>query len=330
MQSNQDTGSACTEYGDMATEKFRQEVFDGLASTPRRLSSKYFYDEKGDRLFQQIMAMPEYYLTKCELDIFSNKTPELFKAIVQDDEPFDLIELGAGDGMKSSYLIKYLQEEGVEFTYMPIDISGSILNVLNEKLRSDIPEVSILSLEGEYFEMLGKAASLSQRRKVVLFLGSNIGNMELNEAFEFSMELNKKLSTGDVILIGFDLRKNPHTILNAYNDKAGITAAFNLNLLTRINRELDADFDVEQFQHFQTYDPESGACRSYLISLLNQNVRIGGETISFVKDELIYMEVSQKFSKCEIKEMAQQTGFDFVGEISDSKGWFLDAAWRVI
>lgn len=330
MQSNQDMGSTCTEYSYMAAEKFRQEVLDGLASTPKRLSSKYFYDEKGDRLFQRIMTMPGYYLTGCELDIFRNKTPELFEVVVPDDEPFDLIELGAGDGVKSSYLIKYLMEQGVEFTYMPIDISGNILNVLVEKLRSDIPEVSILSLEGEYYEMLDKAASLSQKRKVVLFLGSNIGNMELNEAYEFGRELNKKLSSGDIILIGFDLRKNPHTVLNAYNDKEGITAAFNLNLLTRINRELDADFDIEKFQHYQTYDPESGACRSYLISLLNQNVRIGGETISFVKDELIYMEVSQKFSKCEIREMAEQTGFEFVGEISDSKGWFLDAVWRVV
>lgn len=329
MELNSDTESTYTESADIALEKFRQEVMEGMRSIPKRMSSKYFYDKNGDQLFQQIMAMPEYYLTRCELDIFSNKTPQLVRAIMPGNEAFDLIELGAGDAMKSSFLLKYLIEQGADFTYMPIDISHNILTVLEEKLKSDMPELDIYCLGGEYFDMLDKAASFSQRRKVVLFLGSNIGNMELEEAYGFCRELNKKLNRGDILLIGFDMQKNPHTILNAYNDKAGITAAFNLNLLTRFNRELDANFDLEKFQHYQSYDPLSGACRSYLISLLNQDIAIGDDIVSFSENELIYMEVSQKFSLDDIKGMAEKSGFNIIGKIADAKGWFVDAVWQV-
>ncbi|SDQ10096.1 dimethylhistidine N-methyltransferase [Chryseobacterium soldanellicola] len=310
-------------------DNFRSDVLEGLKRIPKKLSSKYFYDKTGDGLFQKIMAMPEYYLTKCELDIFKNKTADLAQLIIPENEPFDLIELGAGDAMKSTFLLKYLIEKGTDFTYMPIDISGNILSVLNEKLNAELPALKIISLEGEYFEMLQKAASLSSRKKVILFLGSNIGNMSLKEAESFCFNLNQNLASGDVVLIGFDLQKNPHTILNAYNDKAGITAAFNLNLLTRINRELGADFNLEQFQHYQTYDPLTGACRSFLVSLKDQNINIGNDTISFSENELIDMEISQKFSPEKIKELGEKSGFRMIGEIKDSKKWFVDTAWQV-
>lgn len=308
---------------------FRSDVLEGLKSSPKRLSSKYFYDKNGDRLFQEIMAMPEYYLTKCELDIFQNKTAELAQLIISDNEPFDLIELGAGDAMKSTFLLQYLVEQGINFTYMPIDISGNILSILNEKLSHEIPDLPIVALEGEYFQMLQKAAALSDRRKVILFLGSNIGNMDIGEADQFCSDLNQNLTSGDKVLIGFDLKKNPHTILNAYNDKAGITAAFNLNLLTRINTELDADFDTDQFQHYQTYDPVSGACKSYLVSLKDQKVTIDDHSISFKENELIDMEISQKFSPEKIEELREKSGFLSAGEIKDSKRWFVDVAWKV-
>ncbi len=308
---------------------FRLDVLEGLKSNPKRLSSKYFYDKNGDRLFQEIMAMPEYYLTKCELDIFQNKTPELAQLIISDNEPFDLIELGAGDAMKSTFLLQYLVEQGINFTYMPIDISGNILSILNEKLSHEIPDLPIVALEGEYFQMLQKAAALSDRRKVILFLGSNIGNMDIGVADQFCSDLNQNLTSGDKVLIGFDLKKNPHTILNAYNDKAGITAAFNLNLLTRINTELDADFDTDQFQHYQTYDPVSGACKSYLVSLKDQKVTIDDHCISFSENELIDMEISQKFSPEKIEELREKSGFLSAGEIKDSKRWFVDVAWEV-
>jgi len=310
--------------------KFQSDVLEGLQKKQKKLSSKYFYDKTGDRLFQEIMAMPEYYLTKCELDIFKNKKEDLTAFIAPENEPFDLIELGAGDAMKSTYLLKYLVENNKDFTYMPIDISGNILSVLKEKLSTEIPKLEVISLEGDYFEMLDKAASMSSRKKVVLFLGSNIGNMNSDEAENFCLQLNKNLHSGDIVLIGFDLKKNPHTILNAYNDETGITAAFNLNLLHRINRELNADFEVENFQHYQTYDPVSGSCRSYLVSLKNQHVTIENEVISFKENELIDMEVSQKFSEKEINELAEKSGFKILGEIKDSKKWYVDSVWKVI
>lgn len=310
-------------------DHFRDDVLEGLKGSPKKLSSKYFYDKTGDSLFQQIMAMPEYYLTKCELDIFKNKTADLAQLIIPQDEAFDLIELGAGDALKSTYLLQHLVNNGADFTYMPIDISGNILSVLNDKLSKQLPALHIVSLEGEYFEMLQKAASLSSRKKVILFLGSNIGNMSFEEAQNFCKTLNHNLGSGDIVLIGFDLMKNPQIILDAYNDKAGITAAFNLNLLSRINKELNANFDLEGFKHYQTYDPVTGACKSYLVSLKDQNVIIAGTHISFQENELIDMEISQKFSSEKINELRENSGFAAAGEIKDSKNWFVDVAWRV-
>jgi len=316
-------------FKDDGADNFGSDVLKGLSAHPKKLSSKYFYDKTGDRLFQQIMAMPEYYLTNCELDIFQNKTEELAKAISNINESFDLIELGAGDAMKSSYLLRNLVEKGTDFTYMPIDISGNILSVLQENLKKKLPELEILPLEGEYFDMLDKATGISKRKKVVLFLGGNIGNMESEEARHFCSEVKRKLNTGDLFLVGFDLKKNPKTILAAYNDPAGITASFNLNLLTRINRELKADFKVENFQHYQNYDPISGACRSFLVSLCDQEVHVGNHLFQFNKDELIDMEISQKFSEEDIKKLAGDSGFHILVEIKDTKNWFVDSIWMV-
>lgn len=311
-------------------ENFLSDVLKGLKESPKKLQSKYFYDEAGDRLFQQIMNMPEYYLTDCELDIFKNKNEALARSILIDNSPFDLIELGAGDAMKSSYLLEYLTKQNTDFTYMPIDISGHILEELSEKFNRNLPDLEIKTLEGDYFDMLNKAMSISQRRKVVLFLGGNIGNMDLEESYHFCRELRRKLNLGDILIVGFDLKKNPHTILNAYNDPAGITSSFNLNLLIRMNRELEAYFDVLNFQHYQTYDPISGACRSFLVSLVEQNVHIGNEVFHFKENELIDMEISQKFSPEDISKLARDSKFHIIDEILDSKNWFVDSIWQVV
>lgn len=311
----------------LATEQFRADVFRGLGSIPKRLQSKYFYDETGDALFQQIMEMPEYYLTRCELDIFQNRTLDLADVITKQGTAFDLIELGAGDATKSSYLLQHLVGQKADFTYMPIDISGHILEVLDEKIKASMPNLEVVCLEGEYFTMLKKATDISPRRKVVMFLGGNIGNMEKEEALGFCSELRCYLNKGDIVLIGFDLKKHPQTILNAYSDKAGITAAFNLNLLSRMNSELDANFNVDQFEHYQNYDPLSGACRSYVISLSQQLVQIGDAHIHFDKNEAIYMEVSQKFSADDIQKLSHQSGFSIIEEVGDSKHWFTDSLW---
>lgn len=307
---------------------FLKDVLSGLRSNPKHLSSKYFYDKTGDRLFQKIMAMPEYYLTRCELDIFENKTEELAGLINAYHGPFDLIELGAGDAMKSTFLLRHLTEKGVDFSYMPIDISGNILSVLKENLNKELPDLNVIPLEGEYFEMLKEASAMSSKRKVILFLGGNIGNMSAEEAVSFCRELYDISNPEDSLLIGFDLKKNPHTVLKAYNDPAGITAAFNMNLLSRINRELGGDFNTDHFQHYASYNPVSGSCRSFLISLARQEVMIADEKVLFEEHEIIDMEVSQKFSSDQIHQLAEDTGFKVSGEINDSKNWFVDSIWK--
>jgi L-histidine Nalpha-methyltransferase len=310
------------------TDQFFDDVMTGLNSTPKYLNSKYFYDANGDKLFQELMNCEEYYPTKCELEIFSEKTADICKAIIGNGDPVDLIELGAGDATKSTYLLKYLLEQNADFTYLPIDISSNVISYLNIALPVTLPGIRITGLNGEYFDMLEKAASISNKRKVVLFLGSNIGNMDANEAECFSKGIRGHLSDGDMLLVGCDLKKNPKTVLAAYNDKEGITKRFNLNLLERINRELNADFNLNQFEHYPTYDPQTGACKSYLVSLIDQKVKINNsETIHFLKDEYIFMEISLKFTVDQTDQMAVHAAFKPVHHFYDSKKWFLDAIW---
>jgi L-histidine N-alpha-methyltransferase len=311
------------------TTQFYDDVIAGLKQTPKRLNSKYFYDANGDKLFQDLMNCEEYYPTKCELEIFSEKTAEICNAIIGDGDAFDLIELGAGDAMKSTYLLKYLLDKKADFTYLPIDISANVISYLNITLPVTLSGLQITGLNGEYFEMLEKAASISNKRKVVLFLGSNIGNMPVNEADGFCRALRNHLSEGDMLLVGFDLKKNPKTVLAAYNDKGGITKRFNLNLLERINRELNGNFDLKQFDHYPTYDPETGACKSYLVSLADQKVNINNmETVHFSKDEVIYMEISQKFTVEQTDQMAINNSFNPINRFFDNKEWFIDVIWQ--
>jgi L-histidine N-alpha-methyltransferase len=310
-----------------ANDQFYRDVIAGLTSEPKRLDSKYFYDANGDKIFQELMNCPEYYPTDCEMEIFTSQTAEICKALIADGDAFDLIELGAGDATKSSYLLKYLIDQKADFTYLPIDISDNVISYLNITLPVTLPGIKITGLNGEYFDMLKKAASISDRRKVVMFLGSNIGNMPVAIAEGFSRELRNHLSPGDMVLVGIDLKKNPKMVLAAYNDAAGITKRFNLNLLHRINRELHANIQTEQFDHYASYDPQSGACRSYLISLQEQQVEIGNEVISFKKDEYIDMEISQKYTVEQVNNMAASTGFKPIDQFLDAKSWFVDAVW---
>jgi len=310
-------------------QQFCDDVLKGLTSTNKCLQAKYFYDTTGDELFQKIMGSPEYYPTNCELEIFTQQTRELAKALIADGSPFDLIELGAGDAMKSTHLLRHLLNEEANFRYVPIDISGHVIGYLKDTLPATLPGLQLIGLTGEYFTMLKEAADLSPRRKVVLFLGSNIGNMPVAEAEQFCMELRNHLAKGDSVLMGVDLKKHPKTILAAYNDAQGYTREFNLNLLTRINRELGADFDLSQFEHYPTYDPETGSCKSYLISLADQQVNVCGQIVNFTKDEYIYMEISQKYTVAQTNYMAAFSGFKPVHHFYDSKNWFLDAVWEV-
>lgn len=309
--------------------QFLNDVLAGLQAEPKFLSSKYFYDEKGDQIFQQIMEMKEYYLTDSEMEILQEQSAKLATFISLDGDAFDLIELGAGDATKSIHLLKALLQAQLNFTYLPIDISAHVIADLEENLPKKLPDLQIEGLNGDYFKMLEKAKAMSNRRKVVLFMGANIGNMDLAEAENFCRDLREELSQNDLLIIGFDLKKNPQQILAAYNDPTGITRSFNLNLLNRINRELDGDFNISNFDHYASYDPETGACKSYLISLNDQRVNIGDETIHFNKNEHIYMEISQKYSLEDIDALASKTGFTPMHRFFDRQEYFVDAVWKV-
>src|ERR1700748_2640173 len=190
------------------TEQFYGDVITGLRSNPKHLNSKYFYDANGDKLFQDLMNCEEYYPTNCETEIFAEKTAEICKALMGDGDAFDLIELGAGDATKSTYLLQYLLEQNADFTYLPVDISENIISYLNITLPVTLPGLQMTGLNGEYFAMLKKAAAISNKRKVVMFLGSNVGNMPVDVAEQFCADVRNHLSPGDMMLIGVDLKKN--------------------------------------------------------------------------------------------------------------------------
>lgn len=313
-----------------ADTQFYKDVVRGLSSSPKFLQSKYFYDATGDRLFQQIMHLPEYYLTRSEQEIFLMQTKALAAPLLKRFDEFDVIELGAGDATKSTHLLRHLAAQGKAFTYYPVDISENVIRLLEEEMPQRIPQLNVQGLQGDYFEMLQKSYEVSGRRKFVLFLGSNIGNFTPEDAEQFLLALNHHLKPGDLVLIGFDLKKNPKDILAAYNDRLGVTREFNLNLLKRINGDLDGNFDVTKFDHYPTYDPITGACKSYIISLAEQEVCIGEERFFFYRNEPIWTELSQKYSGQEITELAVHTQFKPVANFYDCRHWFLDALWEKI
>lgn len=309
-------------------KQFLTDVLKGLQSTPKYLDSKYFYDKKGDELFQKIMDSDEYYLTNAEMEIFSTQQAGLADEVLKNTNQLDVIEFGPGDVTKSIHLLKELAERKAIANYFPIDISKNIINFLDESLPKQLPGVAIHGLAGEYFEMLTKVETISSNKKLVLFLGANIGNFKFNEMPLFLHKLRNSLSPGDMVLIGFDLKKNPNKILAAYNDLKGYTREFNLNLLSRINKELDGNFVLDNFEHYAMYDPSTGACKSFLISTKKQTVKINGAEINFEKDEPIFMEVSQKYSVKEINEFAQITGFESNADFFDSHHYFVDVILR--
>ena len=288
---------------------FREDVKKGLSAQQKRVHSKYFYDALGDKLFQEIMKLPEYYLTNSELEIFKNQSAHILDEFNTDGNFFDLIEFGAGDGTKTKLLIKGLLENGAEFRYLPIDISKDVLVELEKDFQNEFPGLKIAPQNQDYFSALDYIYSESDNPKLVLFLGSSIGNFNSESAVEFLSSLNSKLKSGDQALIGFDLRKNPNVILNAYNDSKGITRAFNLNLLSRINRELNADFDLSKFEHYPFYDPETGLAKSYIVSLELQEVYIQriGLNVHFDAGECIHTEISKKFTINEIQDISSET-----------------------
>ena len=306
--------------------EFARDVHAGLSASPKTLPSRYFYDEVGDKIFQEIMALEEYYLTRSEYSIFESRKEQIL-ASFSAAGPFRLIELGAGDGLKTKILLKHFLEVGVDFTYSPVDISGNVLEILESNLKSEIPGLKIESFQGDYFDALAKISE-NPEKDIVFFLGSNVGNFGGDDAVGFLQKLQKFLKKDDLLFMGVDLKKDPSAILSAYNDKDGVTRAFNLNLLDRINTELDANFNKDQFLHYPYYNPQTGECRSYLISKVDQVVTIDDEEIHFDAWEAIFMEISKKYDRRQLQKLADQAGFTPVESFYDSEKWFADVLWK--
>lgn len=309
-------------------DTFTSDILDGLRQNPKRLPSKYFYDAEGDKLFQQIMRMPEYYLTDAEYEIMEMYKDSILKSI--GCQAFDLVELGAGDGYKTKVLLQYLLEQNVDVRYCPIDISKHVLQQLETSLQNDLPELAFNCLQGDYFDMLNELHYRSEVPKIILFLGANIGNMRPPDAQAFLKEIQKNMSHNDRLIVGFDLKKDPQIILDAYNDPAGITAAFNLNLLTRINKELGANFNIDLFKHWEIYNPLTGAAKSYIISKIDQDVFIpdANQVISFAAWETIEVELSQKYSLADIDVLAHKSGLTTINRLRDHKKYFVDIIFQ--
>ncbi len=305
-------------------DQFKIDIQEGLSSEPKFLSSKYFYDEIGDELFVDIMNMPEYYLTRSEFEIFSKKTQELINSFgIEKNEKFQLIELGAGDGTKTKELLKELVSQDYNFNYVPIDISQHTLDKLENSLSNEIPKLSVTQKQGDYFEVLSSFKE-GDTKKIVLFLGSNIGNLNDELSAKFLYQLGSNLNKNDKLLLGVDLIKSVDIVLPAYNDSQGITARFNLNLLSRINKELGGDFIIEAFQHKPEYTIEEGIAKSFLVSTKKQSVYISSidSTFNFEEGEKIHTEISRKYNDTIINKITANTDFSIGTKITDSKHYF--------
>lgn len=303
--------------------QFAADIFHGLTTYPKSLSSKYFYDKKGDELFQQIMHLPEYYLTGMEFSILEDNKDQIARAF-NSEKGFDLIELGAGDGKKTKILLRQFMEEKFSFRYCPVDISKNVLSQLSQSLEKELPGIKVEPKQGMYSEVLERLSEYSERKKVILFLGSNIGNLYQEEAVSFLKKISASMNSEDLFFMGADQKKHPQKVLDAYNDSSGVTAAFNKNLLSRINRELDANFDLEAFLHWPVYDPETGMAKSYLVSKKEQTVQINSLNLEivFAKWESIHTEISQKYDDTSIAWLAGESGLKLVGSFSDSENNF--------
>jgi L-histidine Nalpha-methyltransferase len=312
--------------------QFAEEVRQGLSAQPKYLSSKYFYDAQGSQLFQKIMELPEYYLTPCEYEILETYQTEIGQLFAQNTEKFELIELGAGDGLKTKILLRNFLQNQYNFRYLPIDISAKALEGLSEDLQQHLPNLDFEPILGEYFSALQNLPLNNQAdtRKVVLFLGSNLGNFNHQQALLFLQNLRNSLQKGDLLLIGLDLQKNPDLILAAYNDSQGVTKAFNLNLLERINRELGGNFKLANFKHYPVYDPLEGCAKSFIISTLAQKVSLEKLAINIQLNawEAIHTEVSYKYTLANIAQMAQKSGFRLKQSFLDAKNYFSENIWE--
>jgi dimethylhistidine N-methyltransferase len=312
------------------TDAFARDVLSGLSRHPKSLSSAWFYDDVGSRLFEQITQLDEYYHTRCEHEILSRHAGDI--AAAMEGASFRVLEIGAGDGHKTEILLHAFLKLGLEFEYVPIDICHRSIVELVAKLRSsiDADAFTVRGIVAEYHDALLMLRERTPMRNLVLFLGSSIGNFEHGDARRFLHNLRRMLEPGDAALIGFDLKKDPAILQPAYDDALGVTREFNLNLLDRINRELGGDFERGAFQHHPTYNPLRGCMESWLISREDQTVTLADldRSFHFAAYEAIKVECSYKYDPALIDSLAASSGFEVDCDFYDRRRYFVDSLWR--
>lgn len=294
------------------------DVRRGLSTKPKRFLPKYFYDQLGSQLFEAICLLPEYYLTRAENQILELYADEIVAAFVSNNPStgnssgeIALMEMGSGSASKTRLIIEALLRKQPELLFIPVDISATALDSSSRILLQSYPQLKIEAYAADYFAGLAELGKTKRARTLALFLGSNISNFDPDEALKFLRALRQVLSEGDALLLGADLKKDKRVLEAAYNDALGVTAAFNLNVLARINRELDADFDLRKFQHRAFYNEELGRVEIYIESLREQTVRIGqlNLEVHFGEGEQIHTENSHKYDLADIEKLAMETGF---------------------
>jgi dimethylhistidine N-methyltransferase len=296
------------------------DVLQGLSSEPKHLPPKLFYDAEGSCLFEQITQTQEYYPTRTERTILEDYAGEIIESAGRN---LTLVELGAGSANKTRVLISALLRRQLRLEFHPVDVSPTALKDALARLNGDFPRLRVRPIVADYSQGLPELAQISGR-KLVLFIGSTIGNFEPEEAMAFLKRIRSSLAAGDALLIGFDMVKDARTLREAYNDTAGVTARFNKNLLARINRELGADFDLDEFQHVAFWNPRKSRIEMHLESRVDQVVRIPDldRSFHFSFGERIHTENSYKFTSSSIARLLRRSGLKLEHRWTDPKGWF--------
>ena len=298
------------------------EVYRGLTAFPKRLSPWLFYDQRGSELFEAITELPEYYLTRTEREIFAQHGDEILAAA--DAKKLSMIELGAGTATKTGLLLEAAVREQGSVDYYPIDISESALDEARRRIGEEQPQVSCMPMSADYTCDLSDVPAASGGRRLVLYIGSSIGNFEPAEASALLRRLRGHLAPGDLLLLGVDHVKDRSTLLRAYNDAAGVTAEFNRNVLVRIKRELGANFRPGLFRHRACWNDRESRIEMHLESLVTQEIAIPALdlTVSFRRGESIHTENSYKFTPDSVAEMLGRSGFAVRREWTDARRWF--------
>lgn len=301
----------------VGTDTFREDVIAGLSLPEKALSPKYFYDAEGSRLFEAICRLKEYYPTRCELALTSAHLEDIARFA---REGCQLIEYGSGESLKTRLLIRRLRPSA----YVPVDISESALQAAAKRLARAFPWLNILGVAGDFMQPLKLPVyrARSVERLVIYFPGSTIGNLTPDEAHAFLRMSRGQIGRRGAMLVGVDLKKDANVLHAAYNDSKRVTAAFNLNLLARINRELRADFDLEQFAHYAFYNVALGRIEMHLVSLAKQTVNVGRHRFRFDVGESIHTENSCKYSTDEFSALALAAGFRTDRVWKDARGYF--------